>query len=212
MRESRNNIALRVCKIAVITVITHAEGAPKNTHCALQKCRFILLWTNKEPTFHCRSQGSGIPVRRRGLCSECCSECSECSYIYYTTEYRDLFLQGPEATPIRLPFSSSCIIMRAWSRDSKTQWKWPNTNQFPSLVLGFSELRASLLDEDSPKSFFSSSSPIDFFSTAFILSSKKRWTGVIDDPILTPWPMASVHRSWRYKQKRKQTIIRHTYF
>jgi hypothetical protein len=60
----------------------------------------------------------------------------------------------------RLPFSSSCIIIRAWSCDSKTQWKWPNTNQFPLLVLGFSELRASLHNESSPKSFFSHIFPL----------------------------------------------------
>ena len=73
MRESRNNIALRVCKIASdnshkAPKNTYPDrGAGKNTHRALKKFRFILLCTNKEPTFHCRSQGSGIPVRRRGL-------------------------------------------------------------------------------------------------------------------------------------------------
>lgn len=95
MRESRNNIALRVCKIAVIT---HTEPLKiRIAHCKNAGLYYCERIKNRHFT---------VAVRVAAF------PWGGADYIYYTTEYRDLFLQGPEATPIGVVLGPSIIHLR----------------------------------------------------------------------------------------------------
>ena len=94
MRESRNNIALRVCKIAVIT---HTEPLKiRIAHCKNAGLYYCARIKNRHFT---------VAVRVAAF------PWGGADYIYYTTEYRDLFLQGPEATPIGVVLGPSYILL-----------------------------------------------------------------------------------------------------